>query len=315
MINLSSEPVLTSMVLTRDAVWKHDYRLPRGMEFPDGTTAEVRVTDRSGAELVPPLEGVVSDNRVDWLVTAPDHADITAGANFEMFITVPDDGVYKVRYGRVVRKEARFPAAPEFSSAYDGAIYTDSLQRTALGPFWVQKKKKTVLHDNSDDSLPWGMGNDFILNDESATHWYAPLRSDSMKVSASLLKFAGGSVTICLCSNYTMTNWLGIKFDTTANTVRPVTGGATPTDITNQGSTVANTVSTVAPDPYTVYYNFATNTLSLFKGASLTPLLTWVDEDDIVQHGEGHRYIGVIFKGDLLTVGPQLTAWSAKDDL
>jgi hypothetical protein len=307
------------MVVSSNAVWKRTWSLPQGMEFPPGTEGRIEVTDRAGAQLGT-YEGEVNDdgNKVRWLVEPADLADIPAGANYEMFINVPDDdhGEMKVEYGRVVRREAAFPAAPVSSSVYDAATYTDNVgTRSSLGPLWVQKYGKTVMHDNTLFSKPYGMGNDFILWDRSATHWYAPLRTDNQSVQVSLMKIGGGQLTVVLCSNYTMTNWIGVKFDCTANTVRPVTGStAGPTTVINQGSTTANTVSG-SPDTYTIKYTHPTKTIALYKGSTLTPTFTWTDSTDVCMHGEGHRYIGVIYIGSLLTAGPEVSYWSAQDDL
>lgn len=319
MINLMSEPVLGSMVLTNNGTWKRAYSLPQGMEFPPGSEAWVEITDRAGAPLAT-FDGVISSDKTKalFLVEPVELIDIPAGSNYEMFVNVPnaDHGQIKVEYGRAVRREARFPGSPVSSSVFDAAYYTDNVgSRAVLGPLWVQKYGRTVMHEHIAASKPYGMGNDFILWDKSATHWYAPLRSDTVKVQVSIMKIGGGSLTLALCSNYAMTNWIGVKFDCTANQVRPVTGStAGPTSVINQGSAVANTVAGT-PDTYTAAYSFTANTISLYKGTSTVPVFTWEDITNLVQHGEGHRYTGVIYIGSLLTAGPEVSYWAAKDDL
>lgn len=108
MISLNSEPLLGSMVLSRDAVWKKTYRPPNGMTFPGGTTASVKVTDRDGGDTLATFTGTVDTALVTFKEDGVDHADIPAGANFEMFVDIPSDGTYKVQYGRVVRRDPFF---------------------------------------------------------------------------------------------------------------------------------------------------------------------------------------------------------------
>lgn len=319
-MKLFSEPALSSMVITRDGVWDNRMLSPDRENWPVGTTARIEVTDRSGADLAT-FNTTPVGNTIRFVVDPADLAELPDGANFEMFVTIHDDELdedltYKVRYGRVVRREVTFPANPVNSSVYNAALYTDSVGlRDTLGPFWVQKANKTVMHDNTIFSKPFGMGNDFFFFDKSATHWYAPLRSDSVKVQVSIMKVGGGQVVVALCSNYGMTDWIGVLFDCTANTVRPVTGSiGGPTEWTNQSTTVSQVV-TDTPDTYTVWYDFPTNTIRLFHGSSLTPLFTWEDLTNVVAHGEGNRYTGLIYRGSLLSAGPQVSYWSAKDDL
>jgi len=336
MINLRTEPSLGTMVLTRMGAWKYTYFLPRGMEFPPGTEAYVLVTNRAGSELAT-IEGVVDADKVIFTAPAGDTDHVPNGSNFEMFIVLPDEGPIKVRYGRVIRREPRFPLSPLSTDEFVAAMYEDKFNRNEVGDRWVPKYGRPGMHPLVGVSASqFGMaarnaadifGQGLSLWQSTAVLWYAPLRSDTVEIKVGLATQPGwfgntgdGTAIIVLASNYNMKNWLGIRFYdagliTPQNGISVVTGTG-PTQFTIQGPTYAHTVPT-SGQLYTIRYTYPDNTVRVWIGeeASGTPVVQWEDTTNLVTHGEGNRYVGGVWIGSAIHPGPCLWYWKAMDDL
>ena len=78
----------------------------------------------------------------------------------------------------------------------------------------------------------------------------------------------------------------------------------------DQTPPVPNTV--VNLDYYRVKYIDEIQTVAVYKGTSLEPIATWVDNGLIVPHGPGYRHIGANFHRASAN-GIQLTSFSARD--
>lgn len=321
MINLSSEPSLGSMVITRDGVWKYSYILPRGMTFPEDSTGRVVVTDRAGATLAE-FDGTPGDDsdRINFLVDAADLEEVPAGSNWELFVTFDEgDGehTYKVRYGRVVRREVTYPLNPITSEfdPYQAVQYEDTLQRSTLGPRWSAKYGRANIFANPGQR--YGMSVNSVLFADAAVLWYAPVRSDTVSVTVGLRNPGAGKTTLVLCSNSSMTSYMGVMWETGIfnNYLRIVTGTG-PITMAYQGSALAHSLAGGgATTYYTVKYSYAENKLSVYKGNDLTPIKEWEDVDNIVPHGLGRRYVGFNWQSSLLSTGVQATYFKAKDDV
>jgi len=222
MINLSSEPSLGSMVLTREGVFKYSYVLPRGQYFPDDAEGRISFTDRAGGEYdLSPFYGELSEDmsKMTWLVQPGSLELIPSGANFEVFITY-DGNTYKVRYGRVVRREAPFPLSP---LAVDGAplLYSDDMQRIAPGPRWTSKYGAVSMHPVSGVSgVGWAMASRNVIDifgaglnlwQSAAALWYAPTQSDNIEMSFGLVDNGDGVTTIVFGCNSSMTSFVGLR--------------------------------------------------------------------------------------------------------
>jgi hypothetical protein len=319
MVYLPSVPSLGTMMITRDGVWKESYPAPRGSAFSD-EQGRVVVTDRAGAVLTT-FYADTSEKSIDWLAYPEDLTDIPNGANFEMFID-NDDGPFKVRYGRVVRREPSFPLSPSSSTAFDAVMYEDLLQRDQAGPYWIPKSGKVGMFPDTSPRPAFSMAvrnnNIFLplpLFSNAAVLWYAPVRSDTVEVAFSLTNPGAGKTTIVVCSNYAMNSYLGVQFDTNPSTdvVQMVTGTG-PITTVNQGSSVNHTIPTNG-GTYTVKYSLPLNKLSLYVGSSLSPLIEFTDSSHLATHGLGYRYVGVSWQASLLNSGPRLFYYKAMDDV
>lgn len=321
MINLTGVPSLGTMSITRDGVFRYTYHLP-GDTFPPGTAAYIVVTDRGGGELAQ-FEGVVSANRVDWF-EQPDMLEfIEDGSNYEVFVAVPPEGTYKVQYGRVVRHEARYPLRPTNLEAFNAALYEDSLNREIVGPNWLAKKGKVAMHPVSNGDAPtnWALAvrnNPFFspltLFQQAGVIWYAPTRSDSVEITVGLLDGGNGDCTIVLCSNVTMTKWLGVRFHDalgSGDDIQVVLGGG-PTTM----GAVGGSYSHIVPDDgqtYRIRYDHGTRNVSVYIGSSLTPVLETNTQSTSALHGLGYRYLGAVWNGSFDDTGPMLYYWKAQD--
>lgn len=320
MINLSTEPSLGSMVITRGGAWKYSYILPRGMEFPAGATSVVEVTDRSGAILlqVPGVLGPLMD-RFDYV--AENLETIRAGSNWELFVTFDDGGgerTYKTRYGRVVRREASFPLRPVVSDIFGGAMLEDPLDRSDIGERWIVKNGQVGMHPQvSPAPVSWAMASrsaefffPLTLYDKSAALWYAQSTTDDIELEFGLLYGGAGETTVSICSNYAMTNYAGVIFKDNGF------GSQTIQACRGTGPIVSVTYGPEYDEPqetsgrvYKLSYSTELNRITLKRGSS--SLLTWADTGNTIVHGMGHRYFGVSFKGSFLSTGPRLFKWKA----
>lgn len=326
MIDLSSEPSLGSMVLTKGGVLKYSYVLPRGMTFPEDAEGSIRFTDRAGGEYeFSPHTGELSEDlsRINWLIDPNILDHVPAGSNFEVFVSY-DERTYKVRYGRVVRKGAFYPLNPGSAEDAMPLLYEDDMQRNMPGPRWSAKAGRVSMHDLGEEATPryamasrnaidvFGAGINFYQN--SAALWYAPLQSDSIEMSVGLLDGGDGACTIVLCSNSSMTSFIGVQFTDPASgsdSVQVVTGTAW-----NEVATVGGSASIPAiPNAggvYKITYSLASNQVSVYTPGSSTPVLTTTISGSVL-HGLGYRYVGATWQGSLVTTGPKLYYWKVKD--
>lgn len=324
MIDLSSEPSLGSMVITRGAAWKYSYILPRGMEFPEDATAYVEVTDRSGAVLLQ-ITGLLGEKLDRFNFVANHLEDIPAGSNWELFVTFSEpygDGTaertYKTRYGRVVRREASFPLKPVVADVFAQAMFEDPLDRSDVGPRWITKLGQIGMHPQTAPApVSWAMASrsaefffPLTLFDTSAALWYAQANSDDISLDFSLLDGGAGITTIVVCSNYSMSNYMGVQFSDDGfgnKRVQPVTGTG-PVTTTLQGSSANETIPNTGLD-YNLSFASSTKKLTLKRGS--TTLTSWIDSGNTIAHGLGHRYFGVAFRASFLSTGPRLYKWKA----
>lgn len=311
-INLASEPILGTIVLTRDGVLKYSYTLPPGMTFPGGATSELIFTDRAGGVYDgSPYPGTLSvDSRtMSWLLD-PDYVDhVPRDSNFEVFVTF-DSHTTKVRYGRVIRREVSYPLNPLAVEA-PPLMYEDDLQRDQVGPRWIAKHGRVAMHApagtpdyamgvrNAIDLL--GIGP--TLWEDAAVLWYAPTQSDTIEWSVGVCDGGDGDFIAVVCSDYSMTEFLGVRFhdgNGSGDSIQVVTGTAWDS-LTSRGSSYSH----IVPDNGNIYkirYDLPTGKISVYIGAGTTPVVEWTDT--VVGHGPGHRYFGGIWNGSFADPGP-----------
>lgn len=312
-----------AVILSRGSVWNPEpweppYLMPEaGRPWPECLGAWIEFTDTDGntiLELTGVLVGPETKPEGIRFRGDPDDMDlIPAGANFEVTLNTVD-GPYKIRYGKVIRKEVTFTPPPS-SLAVPPQGFADSFQRSAIGRKWVPIVGQATIHDNSDHSLPNGLGAKNALFSTAALRYYRPFTTDSLRVSAAVLNpgsLLAAKTSFVIGSDIYMTSGLVMQLETGTGHNYLHTGTLGPDQaVSYQGSAVSNTVAN--GDGYSIAYNDETRILAVYKGTSLEPLIEWPDDAGIVPHGRGYRYFGVIFGASALTTGIQLTSISAKD--
>jgi hypothetical protein len=303
-------PAISDLVISRGSTKPYTYKAPYG-GFPSGTEAWIRITDRAKQELAI-LDGDVTVKEATFLLDPLDLDPIPNGANFELFVTSPDGDDYKARYGRVIVSDVMYPLHPESVDTFTPKTFSGDFPNTAALTEYVIRSGKIRILDNP-GSLPNGLGPNFpLFYTNAACLHYEPVNGDSIRFNFNIV-FGTGQTRFVVCSNYEMTNYLAVEFDTVDFTDHIVIGtGTSPLVMVEQTAHVPTTFADM--QNYTIYYNFLTNTISVYKGTDLTPIVEWEDETGIVQHGEGHRYFGFTWLGSLLDDGIQPVSWIIRDD-
>lgn len=291
-------------------MWTHEIRPDPGTQWPDGTTY-TKFLDSAGG-VITQLDGTVASTAITYSSPPEDTDAVPAGAGFETFL-VTTDGPYKIRYGKVIRKEVTFPDSPASTTVFHALQFRDTFQRSALGSKWIAVSGRTSIHTNTSPK-PKGVGNDFgLLYSASSIRYFQPFNGDTVKTSITLLNPGAGKTTAILCADQAFSSFLGLQFDTVSSPDKiHIVIGSSPTAMVSQ----ANVTATIADyDRYTLGYDALTDTTLIYKGDDLTPILTWNDSGHVVPHGPGYRYTGFAWQADLFTTGPQLTNWVGQDDV
>jgi len=306
---LLTDPRQAAVVLTSGGTWEHEIRPDPGTEWPAGTTY-TKFLD-SGGGVINQLDGTVTAQLISYSHPPTETDDIPAGAGFETFLVTEDDKPYKIRYGKVIRKEVTFPDSPASTTVFHAQLFADTFQRSALGSKWVPISGRTAIFTNTSPK-PKGVGNNYtLLYNASSIRYFRPLAGDSSKSAVTLLNPGAGKTTVIICADQGFTSFLGMQFDTTgADKLRIVTGTG-PTAMTSQAQA---SVTIADYDRYMLFYDSLTNTANVYKGDDLTPVLSWTDTGLILPHGPGYRYVGFAWQASLLTTGPQITNWIGNDD-
>lgn len=318
------------VVLSRGSTWNPQpwdppYTLPAdviGRAWPDGAAAEAIFYDSSGGQLAI-VQGTVCPSAINF-AAGPDVMDLVPnGANFEIFITDIYGDPYQIRYGKVVRREAEFLSGPP-SSVTQPVQFNDSWPTTGLRSSWLglPPAPKMLVHDNSGDSLPNGIGAPTVLlgTSDAVMRWYRPLNSDSAQVKVNMLDqhsyiIAGyARFYVILGADQALNSYVAVEFEATlgvghVNTVYFGTGNS-PRGIDRVGSPMTTTIGS---SQFTIGYDDSTDTLSVYKGTDLTPLGSWEDVGHSVPHGPGFRYPALRAAQTNLTDGLQATGWQAAD--
>lgn len=288
--------------------------------WPADATATCIFRDTSGGELLT-VTGTV-DPRTIGFTADPDQAEaIPAGANFEILLTTAAGVIYKLRYGKVIRREATFANPPVTQLENRAMLFTDTFPVEGLRSNWKQVWGRTTVHNNTLFSLPNSMGPGLAWGfASSAVRWDTPLAGDSANIHVTLIDPQPiGLKTDCaiiLCADQRFTTYLAAVFESSTgadNKLRLVTGnGSTWVD---RATPVSHDV--VNGDDYTVVYDDLTGQCFIYQGTDRTPLISWTDTMGVVPHGPGYRYCGIGFNAALtpLSMGVQVSGWQAKDGI
>lgn len=309
---------LSVVELSRGSTWNPSPAAPPYLTadyddpWPEGGDSWTVFTDTSGGEITRIAADSMTRDVIKYLAQPADVDAIPAGANFEIFVDT-EDGPRKIRYGKVVRREAEYPDAPATQRASIALNFTDTFPTLGLRSNWKAVTGRTKVYDNSGQSQPFGVAGDAgLFISKSAIRWDAELNSDSVKSRVVLLNQGQGAFTQIICADQRFSTGLGVRFDSANNVLQMgIVNG--PTSIVQQVPAIPHTVVDLAD--YTTVYDTLTKTLAVYKGTNLTPLMTWPDVLDKVPHGPGYRYSGFSFDtGFFFQPGIQVAGWQAKDN-
>lgn len=307
---LLSDPRMDTIVLTSGGMWVKEILSDPGTVWPDGTSY-TRFLDTAGG-VIAEVDGEVTTTKITYTQPPEETDSVPAGAGFETFL-VTADGPYKIRYGKVIRKEVTFPSAATVTTEAQALQFRDTFQRSALGSKWVGVSGRTSIHTNTAPK-PKGVGPNLgLLYQSSAIRYFQPFNGDSVKSTITLLNPGAGKTTVILCADQQFTTFLGCQFDTTGGSDHlHIVTGTGPTTMVSQAQA---TVTIADYDRYTMFYDALSDSVVIYKGSDLTPVLTWDDELHDMPHGLGYRYFGFAWQADLLSTGPQITNWVGQDDV
>lgn len=310
----------SAIVLSRGSTWKPrrqdpPYLIPRNsglQQWPDNSSVYVRFTDTDASELLV-LDGDVHPDRIEFHGD-PDAMDkILAGANFEIFLDT-NEGTFQIRHGKVIRREATYTNALPVSVT-PALSFSDSFQRTALGRKWKSVWGETVIHDNSDLSLPNGVSVRNAFHNQSAIRFWQEFSSDSVEVGFTVvnpLSAQAGKTGVAICCDIGMNTGFVVELETGTGH-NNLHLGTLDGPITNiyEGAEIANTAEN--GDYYRLRYTFGDRLLSAYKGAGMEPVVSWPDDTKKVPNGKGYRHLCMNFEASTLTRGIQITSMTAKD--
>lgn len=316
-MSLAKPSVVT---LSKGSVWAQQYTALeyRQGAWPDFATAYIEFRNTRGALLTTIQAVEVTVQAIRFLAQPEDVAIVPAGAKFEVFVET-EDGPVQIRYGTVIRREATFYDAPAAELREEARGFADTFQRTRLGDRWESVWGATRIYDNSAASLASGIGANtgLFANQPSALKYYKQLASNTVEVGVTLVKppnSGGGKQAVAVCADIAFRIGLAVQWDTPANTIK--FGRITsPTSMVQLGAAIPNTVAN--NDFHRIVYNDLTDTLLVYKGTSESPMGSWVDEGNLIPHGNGYCHTGFIFNPGTTLVfgstGPQFSGWTAKD--
>lgn len=315
-MSLAKPDVIT---LSKGSVWSREYRAMEYQQqaWPGAATAHVEFRNTRGALLVTINAVEVTDKAIRFLAQPGEHAEVPAGAKFEVFV-VTSDGPMQIRYGTVIRREATFYDAPAAELRDDARLFNDSFQRTRLGDRWEPVRGSTRIYPNPGIGLRSGVGANVgaFANQPSAIKYFRQMASNSVEIGVTFVNpgNTNGRAAVALCADIMFTTGLAVQWDSINDVIRfgRITG---PTTMAPLGETIPNVLAN--NDYHRIVYNDLTDTLYVFDGAESTPMGSWVDVASEIPHGNGFCHTGFIFNpGNSFifgSTGPQPSGWSAKD--
>jgi hypothetical protein len=310
-------PKLDSLYLSKGQNFIRKVRLFK--DYAASTKAEIIITDEAGIELAL-WSGSVQGR---WEGRFADFDDIDGadsiphGARFVLRLTEDNGDVVNVAYGRVVRGDHRYPLIPTAVSTNFALQFSDTFDRKEVGKYWIPRSSGNAISiHNNPLNIPNTLGPNFSLFNSAAALWYAPLNTDTLTVTVSMMYVGDGKCTVVLCSDYSMKTWVGVQFTTGLfNDKVRIVRGKTPTtyDDVPGYSPVNNIVRN--NDIYVIRYIRQNRSVSCFKNSGATPLAYWEDTNDLIATGPGYRYTGLVWNTSLFTPGAEPSSWSAKDGM
>lgn len=325
-------PVLSNRVLelNRGNPCQYTYTLPTGT-FPTGTTSALALFDTSG-DVVGAWAGTVSGATISFVQPSSVTDLIPAGTSWTLTVTYPSaPNATMLVQGTVVRNEAPFPGASP-TNVLEAVTYSYTFATPGIlsDTAWNVLTGQPVVYDNSSVNLPnavaagapsvvWlDTGSVSVYDDDSpwsqaSMLYYAPLPSDPVSMSYNVVNgdgVLGGETWIVVCSAYDMSSGVAFFHQQFSSEGTPTVGIATMTGPTTFDVQESVNYTTNSNDNFIAQYDPATNTYALFLFGNTTPLVTWTDAANTVQHGPGYRYVGFSFESGLQAPGVEICNWN-----
>lgn len=310
-------PKIETLNLSKGQSFVHDITLG-SQTYPDGTTAAIVIKDDSEIVLAT-WYGTISGVKASFNEEVPD--SIPHGAKFDLFIYFADGTNVKHSYGRVVRNENRYPLNPTQITTNYALQFNDNFDRAYVGKYWIPRTSSTAITIHDNGAAANTLGPNVSFGKDAGALWYAPLNTNSVTVTVSVVDNGNGQFTIVLCSDYSMSSWIGVQIERNilgAEMMRVVKGTGPTTAGTAAGFTTVNSAYATG-DSFTVKYNDQTRTIACYKNTSLTPVVSYTHSVGYIAVGAGYRYTGLMWNTALLNpwtgIGPEASLWAAKDGL
>lgn len=305
-MTIGQNPKMESLILTAGAPLQTTFRDKSA--FPDGAESRIQFYDSTGV-LIARLPGTLEGTDFNFSFPSEIVDIIPHGAQFEFSVIYPGEEPIALSYGTVIRKEPRFGSAPPTDLSKTPQLFVDNFQRASIGPKWLQTFHTTVIHTNP-VGTPNGVAMDSTKYTSSAALYYQPLSGDSVTVNVNCYVPNAGKTGIIVCSNSSMTSYLGILVTKGVSSSVSIISGITPVtySILQTASVTINT-----NDNLLCIYNSLSDTLLLYRNNVLSAPV--ISRSNIpVDHGPGSTYCGLNFvTASTGLTGMQPTAWQAQD--
>jgi hypothetical protein len=290
------------------------YAFDGAKQIPFGATGYLTFANTYGQTL-DVWEGDASGGVIPFYAESVKADAIPDGASWTLTVDLNDgDEARLMLQGNVVRFEAPYPDAPTNPTPVaTGANYNYPFGTpgSMQDPAWRIFSGSPVIYDNSGRSFPNGVaaGGNFS---PVGMLYYAPLNTDAVRFTYTLVPGGPGDVHVIVGSNYDATNFATIHHHAGGGDYVAIARGTGPTVTSDQ---TAHVTHAMAYETFTAEYNPASNTYAVYQGTNTAPLVTWPDTGKTVHHGEGARYVGLILASSGSAAGPQVANWYASDNI
>lgn len=176
-------------------------------------------TDTSGGVITTLYSDSMTADAIRYLAGPEEVDQIPAGANFETFVEY-DEGPRKIRYGKVIRREAEYQDAPATQRASIALNFVDTFPTLGLRTNWKSVAGRSKVYNNG-SSLPFAVSaNAQLFYAKSGIRWDTELNSDSVKSHVVLLNQGPGQCTVVICADQRFSTGLGVQFNSQNNQIR-----------------------------------------------------------------------------------------------
>ena len=185
----------------------------------------------------------------------------------------------------------------------------DGFDSTTVDAAWDVLDNGVSVHRHL--FIPNTLGPNNVFWSDAAILHETPASQDSVKIVMRVFNIGAGKFTVALCSDATMTDWMGIQFETGVinNKVHAVNGTG-PTDYSYVGESDWELSSNGTV--FVITYNHTTDKLRLYRNTSTTPIIEWTPSTNVT-HGLGQRFVGMVWETALLSPGVEPSMFEVYD--